>query len=236
MSDYPPIPPLREPSEPWTRLPIADNGELLVPVVGERIIAKPLYAELGIAGAPTTISVRAGVLVRLRAAARSLPDGVSLVVFDGFRPLTVQRHLYKTFAAQIVAEFPSLSAEEQMRRVHAFVAAPNTSPTAPPPHRTGGAVDVYFCDAQTGAPLPMGTMADEISPKSVTNWFEMYSEEPYTTNRRSLFFAMTSAGFTNYSGEWWHYDFGNQRWANIVNEPNAIYGVPREDRNEGEKE
>jgi D-alanyl-D-alanine dipeptidase len=71
----------------------------------------------------------------------------------------------------------------------------------------------------------MGTEADEIAPASVTRWFEEHPEEPFTTNRRLLFHAMTSAGFTNYLGEWWHFDYGNQRWANVSGVGTALYGA-----------
>ena len=62
--------------------------------------------------------------------------------------------------------------------------------------------------------------------------FEEHAEEPFTTNRRLLFHAMTGAGFTNYRGEWWHFDFGNQRWANIAAVPHAIYGAAEEENKE----
>jgi hypothetical protein len=31
------------------------------------------------------------------------------------------------------------------------------------------------------------------------------------------------AGFKNYEEEWWHFDYGNQRWSLYTNKP-AIYG------------
>lgn len=220
-----PIPLLSEPPN-WARLPILDCGEPLAALANtERLQAHSLYAELKIPGAPTVVTVRAGVRDRLIAAGDLLPPGIALVVFDGFRPLVVQQWLWDDFSARIRAENPGFSDDAVGESVRQFVAFPETDPLAPPPHRTGGAVDVYLIATATGVPLPMGTEADEITPAARTRWFEDHPEEPFTTNRRLLFHAMTGAGFTNYLGEWWHFDWGNQRWANASGVDKALYGV-----------
>ncbi len=229
----PPIPPLAEPPD-WARLPIQECGELLVTLAEKdgRLRARAVYAENGIPGAPVTVAVRAGVAERLRRAVSALPPDVALVVFDGFRPLSVQRYLYDNYQAEVRAEHPDWTDEQVDLAVRQFVAAPASDPRCPPPHRTGGAVDVFLVDAATGAELAMGTAPDEVSPASVTRWFEEHVEEPFTTHRRLLFHAMIGAGFTNYRGEWWHYDFGNQRWANVAGVGHAIYGAAEEENEE----
>jgi D-alanyl-D-alanine dipeptidase len=222
----PPIPPLEEPPD-WARLPIEENGEPLVPLIEcERLMVRAEYARLGIPGASETIYVRAGVERALRRAADALPPSVSLVVFDGYRPLSVQQFLWNNYQATVRAAHPDWTDEAIEQAVRQFVAAPVADPRCPPPHRTGGAVDVFLVDANTGAALPMGTEPDETSPASVTRHFEENQREPFTTNRRVLFHAMTGTGFTNYRGEWWHYDRGNQRWANCSGAPHAVYGIP----------
>lgn len=222
-----PIPPLFEPPN-WARLSIVESEEPLVPLSTEEdnLYLRPIYAEQGIPDAPTIIEVRTGVRERLRQAARALPPEIGLLVFDGYRPLTVQQYLWDYYGAQIAAANPGMGAEELMQRLMEFVASPNADPRCPPPHRTGGAVDVYLIDKATGNPLPMGTEPDEASPASVTRHFEEHPQEPFTSNRRLLFHAMVNAGFSNYYGEWWHYDYGNQRWANCMAVEDAIYGIP----------
>lgn len=223
----PPIPPLSEPPN-WGRLPIHECGEPLVTLEDGHgsLRVRSLYAEQGIPGAPDTVSVRSGVRDRLLVAAATLRDyGATLVIFDGYRPLVVQQYLYDSYYQQVARERPELTVEAITAIVRQFVAAPTPDPLRPPPHRTGGAVDVYLVDAATGAELPMGTEADEVSPLSVTYAFESAPQEPFTRNRRLLFHAMTGAGFANYPGEWWHFDFGNQRWANITGAPHAHYGI-----------
>lgn len=228
-----PIPPLSEPPD-WARLPIVECGEPLVPLTDEdashRILFRAQYVLDGIPGAPETIWVRSGVRDRLRRAAGLLPPRLVLTVFDGHRPLIVQKYLYDAYEAQLRRERPELSGDELLMAVRQFVAAPNPDPACPPPHRTGGAVDVYLTDAETGEALAMGTAPDETRPASLTRYFEEQPAEPFTTNRRLLFFAMTWAGFTNYRGEWWHYDYGNQRWANCCGAAHAIYGIAEEVR------
>jgi D-alanyl-D-alanine dipeptidase len=229
-----PIPPLAEPPD-WARLPIVECGEPLVALAdgdgGLRV--RPQYALAGIPGARATLLVRSGVRERLFQAASALPDDVALLVFDGFRPLSVQRFLFESYQAEVRAREPHLSEEAVRRIVNRFVASPSADPRCPPPHGTGGAVDVYLVEAAAaGRELPMGTAPDETGPASETRYFEEFPQEPFATHRRLLFHAMTRAGgFTNYHGEWWHYDWGNQRWANCSGAPHAVYGMAAEDPN-----
>ena len=62
---------------------------------------------------------------------------------------------------------------------------------------------------------------DEMSDRS-------YAEYPGGTSlqrrhRDLLRGAMRAEGFTNYSEEWWHFDFGDQFWGLVTGHP-AIYG------------
>lgn len=223
--DLPPIPLVHEPPN-WGRLPILDCDEALYPVpTTGKLRGHSLYFEQGIPEASPVVTVRAGVLARLQTVAESLPRNVSIVVFDGYRPLAVQQFLWDTFLARIQTDDPMLTPSEAVARVRQFVAAPVADPLRPPPHRTGGAVDVYLVD-EAGVELPMGTAPDAAQTKSVTRYFEDVPQEPFTTNRRLLWHAMTSAGFANYPGEWWHFEYGNQRWANISGAAFAVYGIP----------
>ncbi len=157
---------------------------------------------------------------------------MGLLVFDGFRPLGVQRYLYDHFRAEVAAASPGASDEEIALLVGKFVASPSADPRCPPPHRTGGAVDVCLVESASGFELLMGTAPDEVAPESATRYFEEFPQEPFTTNRRLLFHAMTGAGFTSYEGEWWHFDYGNQRWANCAHAPAPSTAPPPSRRKE----
>jgi zinc D-Ala-D-Ala dipeptidase len=158
---------------------------------------------------------------------------MALCVFDGHRSLLVQQGLWDVFSAQVKTQHPDWNDTQLEDYVKQFVAYPNPNPDRPPPHRTGGALDVYLVSRTTGIPLPMGTEPDETDEKSVTDWYEKHPNElhPFAHNRRLLYHAMTTAGFVNYPGEWWHYEYGTLRWALQKNKKMAIYGVAPEPHN-----
>lgn len=228
---YPPIPSEEEPDWPRVgRIAIDDRGEPLVPMslAPWPVRVYPAYARMGIPGAVPECFVREGVYRRLLAAARSLPDGLGLVVLDGWRPWRVQQYLFDTLGEAIRARHPGLDEAQWLERTREFVSVPSRDPSAPSPHLTGGSVDVTLCDAD-GLVLDMGTLFDEAVPASHSAHFE----RPGTLDerqcrarehRRLLHHAMLAQGFTNLPSEWWHYDFGNQLWARYGGHRHALYG------------
>ena len=83
----PPISPARS-IEGWQLVPIFECGELLEDVTrfdADRIIAKPKYYERQIPGSLPICYVRESVGQRLAQAARLLPEGWKLVIFDASR-------------------------------------------------------------------------------------------------------------------------------------------------------
>ncbi|ATJ81145.1 M15 family metallopeptidase [Halomonas beimenensis] len=227
----PPIPHLPEPD--WSamaRLPIRECHEPLVPVslAPPPLGAYPAYSRLGVPGAVNECHVREGVYRRLLAVARALPEGLSLLVLDGWRPWRVQQHLFETLQEAIRERHPSLDEATLEARTREFVALPSRDPEAPSPHLTGGAVDVTLCDPD-GLPLPMGTLFDEAAPASHTAALEPLEAPDETQrrardNRRRLYHAMRSQGFTNLPSEWWHFDFGDPLWAHYGGQAEAHYG------------
>jgi D-alanyl-D-alanine dipeptidase len=43
-------------------------------------------------------------------------------------------------------------------------------------------------------------------------------------NRRILYRAITSADFSTAPDEWWHFRYGNQKWAVSLQKEIALYG------------
>ncbi len=103
------------------------------------------YAEDGIPGAPTVVSVRQSIRDRLVHAASLLPVGVALVVFDGYRPLIVQQFLYDDYRARIAKERPYLSDDALTAHVRQYVANPSADPACPPPHRPTAPAARWMC-------------------------------------------------------------------------------------------
>ncbi|MDN3519148.1 M15 family metallopeptidase [Aquisalimonas lutea] len=228
----PPVPSSPDPDwERLTQLPIRDNAEQLVPVslAPGAIKAYPVYARLGIPGAVPECFVREGVYHALLAAARALPEGLSLLVLDGWRPWRVQRHLFDTLYETIRQQDPELTETQLRTRTREFVSLPSRDPEAPSPHLTGGAVDVTLCGAD-GLPLDMGTLFDEPLPASHTDYFERLAsptsqQRRARDHRRLLYDVMGSQGFTNLPSEWWHFDLGDQLWAYYGEHDAAVYGT-----------
>jgi len=226
-----PIPSL--PSPEWStvsRIAIKECHERLLPMslAPSPIMVFPAYQRLGIPGAVPECFVREGVYLALLAAARSLPEGIKLLVLDGWRPWRVQQYLFDTLHEAIKHRHPNATEDELLTRTREFVSLPSRDPGAPSPHLTGGAVDVTLCNAD-GIPLDMGTLFDEATPASHTDHFEQLNkltpaQQRARDHRRLLYHAMHQQGFTNLPSEWWHFDFGDQLWAHYGGHSAACYG------------
>ena len=217
--------PARTESSRWGKLPLSECGELLVTLTETpRMRLKPVYAELALAGASTNMQLRSGALTRLNQAVSLLPETLGVLVLDVFRPLEVQQALWDWQWREVQRDYPHFSRTEIYEKVRHFVAEPSADPTRPTPHRTGGAVDLTLFDVATGEELLMGTAFDDATDATVTNWFERHPQEPFTTNRRLLYYVMTEAGFVNYPNEWWHFEYGTRRWAGSLGIKTALYG------------
>jgi D-alanyl-D-alanine dipeptidase len=90
------------------------------------------------------------------------------------------------------------------------VTPPSRAPDAPPPHLTGGAVDLTLADGD-GRPLDLGTDFDAFVPEAGARALEDLAV-PARELRRRLFWTMADQGFTAYVEEWWHFDLGDQFW------------------------
>lgn len=115
-----------------------------------------------------------------RAAATLRKDGLRLVVYDAYRPLSAQRALWK--------------AKPDPR----YVADPAKGSS----HNRGAAVDVGLADAK-GRPLPMPTEFDSFSARAAHGAKGVPSAA--AANAAKLKAAMTGAGFEALAEEWWHY-------------------------------
>jgi D-alanyl-D-alanine dipeptidase len=135
-------------------------------------------------------------------------------------------------------KFPEWSESEVLREVGNYWAkgAPSTAaidPLAPPPHATGGVVDLTLRNVRNGEHLFMGSAFDEVSPISHVDHFERegqkrtltMSEELARQNRRILYAVMTEAGFAVNPNEWWHFGYGDKLSASLTEAPFAVYSI-----------
>lgn len=207
--------------------PIEECGEALIPIsyCPDLILSRPQYFYQGLSGSLPETYLREGVCARLVNAARLLPAGHRFVVFDGWRPMALQKELFLRYRQELAALKPGLDERALDALTKKFVALPDSSYESPSPHSTGGSVDLSIAD-DAGRLLPMGAEFDETTERSRTTYFEEQdgAEDRFLKNRRILFHVMTAAGFTNYPDEWWHFDYGNQNWALMSGQGKAIYG------------
>jgi len=210
-------------------LPIKECGEKLVQVRTEKgIFVSPQYHERGIHSAANHIFVRIEVLNALRIAASKLPKDINLLLWDGLRTLETQMEIYED--AKLA--FPL---EKRDALIELYLSKPPESEAElddfPPPHSTGGAIDLTLCDA-TGQPLDMGANFDEFRENAWLAYFEddrsiSYGDKmlDYKNYRRILYWAMIEAGFAPYPWEFWHYELGTIVAANFHKLPIAQYGA-----------
>lgn len=208
----------------WQEVDIEPVDEPLVRVadIGRRVLDRPQYHAMGLPGALAEGWTREGVAARLAAVAEGLPDGRTLIVWDAYRPIATQAALYNAYLNELTMvhhDWPADALEEAAAR---YVTAPSRSLLAPPPHLTGGAVDLTLGDGD-GNPLDLGTHFDAFVEEAGARALEDVPG-PARDLRRDLFWAMSAHGFTAYHEEWWHFDHGDQFWG-LVTARSAIYGA-----------
>lgn len=214
-----------------SQVAIVESNERLQPasLAPLPVCIYPVYSRMGIPGAIAECHLRTSVYRRLLKAASLLPDDLRLVVLDGWRPYSVQQHLFDTLVNLMEHADPSCPSDQRLIDARNLVSPPSILNSSPSPHLTGGAVDVTLAN-QYGEMLDMGSLFDEASPVSYTASLEEI-EHPTPVqlsarrNRRILYNVMQYSGFTNLPSEWWHFDYGDQLWAWYTQSPKAIYGA-----------
>jgi len=210
----------------FSEIPIQECGEKLIDLKEQIILA---YAGRGLDENDRCYTkVRKTVYVKLCQAQAMLPSGYRFLVYCGWRSLEQQRVIFDRKSQQLKMKFPSLSDEELFTEASKMVAPIvelNQKPNVPPPHSTGGAIDVCLIDAE-GHVLDMGALLEktfEMDPSILRTDSEVINEGAQI-NRKIMGQALKSVGFVNYEREYWHWSYGDRRWAVQTNSNYAIYG------------
>lgn len=174
---------------------IDPSDEALIRVEHERIRVLSNYWHAGWGAAIPSTWLRRSTFERLVGVAESLSPRWGIAVFDAWRPIELQRELFDA-----AREYPGLMAQ------------PSADPSTPPPHLTGGAVDITL--TFDGAPLALGSGFDDITDRAHTAYFEGLPGLDRDL-RRALFHSMTAHDFVVYDLEWWHFEYGTRRWAAV---------------------
>lgn len=127
----------------------------------------------------------------------AMAQGLSLLVYDGYRPQRAVDHFVEWGAdladtLNKAAYYPDVPKSELFDR--GYISARSG-------HSRGSTVDLTL--TRDGIPLDMGTPFDFFDERSHTESSTITGEA--MSNRILLRDLMTSAGFNNYVNEWWHY-------------------------------
>ncbi len=198
---------------------IIDNGETLVDFLKNappQLVFAPTHPVFEIARVHLA---RQSMARMLHQAARALPDGLRLQIVEAYRPIETQRLMFAHALERAHERFSDADEAKIQREAGRYSAPPDT--ITPPPHITGGAVDLEIIDAN-------GERLDFISPYEMMDHQQaaMHARglsEIAERNRALLRSILEPTGLTNYADEWWHWSYGDNRWALRVGATNAIY-------------
>jgi zinc D-Ala-D-Ala dipeptidase len=200
------------------RVRIVDNGEPLVDFLaacpGLRFAAQhPLFDY------PRVHLARRRVAEMLCRAQSLLPAGIELEIVEGWRSPAAQRLMYEHTYNEYRRRHPEWP-ESMVRRQTNRYSAPPDAPT-PPPHVTGGAVDLHLVGPD-GARLDMTSPFDPLDRRAAAMDARGLSDSA-RRNRAILSEALTGVGLTSYPAEWWHWSYGDSGWALRTGRDTAIY-------------
>ena len=201
-------------------VPIEDNGEPLVDFLSgcdsDKLLLSPKHPVFDF---PRVHLLRASVAQMICRAAKQLPDGMRLQIVEGYRPIQVQRAMYRHALEQARQKMPDANERAIALEAGRYSAPPDA--VTPPPHLTGGAVDLEIVGAG-------GARLDFTSPFDLLDNAQAAFDAPGISaqarrNRDLLKSILEPTGLTNYADEWWHWSYGDNGWALRVGADTAIY-------------
>jgi D-alanyl-D-alanine dipeptidase len=201
------------------RVPITENNEPLVDFLEQcpdLLFDQPhfRYTRATFARASVAEKIcRADTILRTQ--------GFRLAIVEAWRPPHIQRRMYLTAWLWWKERHPEWG-DSQMKRIVNRFTAPVDNPRVPPPHSTGGAVDLTIADAE-GVLQDLSSPYEAFDPKSFPFAAPGLSHAA-RENRNRLAEALVTVGLTNYPSEFWHWSYGDQGWAYRGGHASALYG------------
>ena len=222
----------------WNKIPIKENGDKLIAIPSNFKFLDPHpYSHLG---APykdkaSIWQLREEVVNRLVKVNDFLISNNSfyLLIYDSWRPLEVQEFMFKrAFLSECEKSdiYPSLENMKSypaiLKKIEKFWAYPSFDSSCPPPHSTGGALDVCLSDNE-GNLVDMGSNVDQMDETSNPDFYGNIINAKaiiWNSRRNLLSEVMNKFGFAQHPYEWWHFSYGDQLWAWKNKKANALYG------------
>jgi len=202
-------------------IPIRESEDPLVNLSRYDFVLEPVYFKQGLSN-DARMFLRKSVADKLAKIQKKLKK-YTFKIWDGFRSREVQNAIYETFWNELKGKHPDWDEDRLRTEVGIFVTDAK-NPARIPPHSTGGTVDLTLVDAEENE-LDMGTVFDHFGPEAASLYFENNTGNDLARqNRRILREAMSSEDFAIDPDEWWHFDYGNQKWAVQLIKSEAFFG------------
>ena len=223
----------------WNEIPIIENEDKLIAIPScFKFINPHPYYNLGAPydGKEGIWKLREEVIKRLIKANDFLNlknKSLSLLIYDSWRPIEVQEFMFnKVFSSECKRLDIDASLKDIKRypliqkQVEKFWAYPSSDERCPPPHSTGGALDITLAD-KYGNMIDMGSNIDQMDEKSIPNFYNNIKKKDaiiWNERRNLLKEIMLKFEFVQHPNEWWHFSYGDQLWAWKNKKANAFYG------------
>ena len=223
----------------WNQIPIEENKDKLIaiPSCFKFMSPHPYYnlgapynEEEGIWKLREEVVKR---LIKVNDFLKLRDDRFHLLIYDSWRPIEVQEFMFnRAFSLECERLHIDASIKEMelyplvQKKVEEFWAYPSFDKRFPPPHSTGGALDVCLSD-KDGNIVEMGSMVDQMDETSNPYFYANIKNEEaiiWNSRRNLLREIMIKFGFAQHPNEWWHFSYGDQLWAWKNKKENAIYG------------
>lgn len=200
--------------------------------VNDKLLCKSYYWHYD----PRPVGAMEDIFLRKRLASKLCqidkvlyPLGFCLLIQEGYRPLSVQRFVQEVSVIRgLKNENPEISDAELSRKVEMFAASADGDPlSSPPPHLTGGAVDLTIVYSDNGKQVDMGKkggLYNTAFPDALEQT-KLVEFEDAKRFRRLLFWLAREQQIVVNPTEWWHLSWGDQMWAWASKIPSAKYGV-----------
>lgn len=197
---------------------ICDNNEPLVDIskVYPRLVLNKssiTFKELG------HFYTRETVAKMISKAKSFLPKGITFKVNDAWRPEHIQKRFFTIYKIRFAKLHPSWSKARILAEVKKYVDPYKGNYASA--HLTGGAVDITLWKGGRRLPMESSKLSFKENARTLQPKLPSYIQE----NRKILIDALTKAGLSNNPKEYWHWSYGDIRWAKREGKKVAIYDV-----------
>lgn len=208
----------------YNAVPIIECDEPMVDAANYPFIREPQHFRKGYTRNPQ-VWLRQSVAGKLEQIQKNhlQKRDMRFKIWDGWRPRDVQNKIYAACWNDFARHYPQWD-QQLLERAVAQAAIKGSNEDFIPPHTTGGAVDLTIVDEVSGEDLDMGSAYCDWKAAPTSCPAKEGPQVGVCDNLRFLLMIMQEEGFARDDSQWWHFDYGNQKWAYRSQAGVAIYG------------